>query len=178
MSRTESVERGNHIFAVYPDKETELDEAFKFLKDGFDKDEVVMLITDDISKDKIRARMSKEWNVDVKALESIDYIIIKAAEEWYFPYGAPDAERIKLHWIALTEIVRVRNKKGLRVFADVSEFFKHGFVKELINYEAALEPRFDFPLTAVCAYKSHDVAKLTNEQLKLLIKHHHLTWDQ
>ncbi len=84
MSRTESVERGNHIFAVYPDKETELDEAFKFLKDGFDKDEVVMLITDDISKDKIRARMSKEWNVDVKALESIDYIIIKAAEEGIF----------------------------------------------------------------------------------------------
>lgn len=174
--RTELVEPHNHIIAVYQDKETKLDDAFKFLKSGLDRNEIVMIITDDISKDKIRKRMKNEWNVNVDALEPRDYIIIKTTQEWYFPYGKPSAERINPRWVALTEIARIRGKSGVRAFGDTPAFFKHGFVKELVDYESTLDRNFDIPFTAVCAYDSKDYGSLSSEHLKTLHEHHNTIW--
>lgn len=176
MSHRTELESQNHIIAVYQDKETKLNEAFKFLKSGLDRNEIVMLITDEISKDKIRKRMKNEWKVNVDALESRDYIIIKTAPEWYFPYGTPSAEKINPRWLALTEIARVRGKNGVRVFVDVGAFFKHGFAKELVDYESTLKQKFSIPFIAICAYDSKDVDILSAEQIKALHEHHSIIW--
>ena len=76
-NRLESVELGNHIIAVYQNKEEKLKEAFDFLKQGLDRDEIVMLITDEMPKDKIRQRMRNEWKIDVESLESRDMLLSK-----------------------------------------------------------------------------------------------------
>jgi len=72
MSRLESVHTGNHIIAIYQNQETAFDEAFQFLKNGLDKNEMIMIITDRLSKEHIRNRIktngmfqSKIWNQDM-----------------------------------------------------------------------------------------------------------------
>jgi len=170
------VQLGDHIIAVYQNKEEKLKEAFDFLKQGLDKDEIVMLITDEMSKDKVRQRMQNEWKVDVKSLETRDNIIIKDTSEWYFPYDVPNADRLKMHWLALSEIARVRGRHGIRVVGDTAAFFKRGFVKHLIDYESGLEPKFNIPMTALCAYDSRDVETLSTEQFNILCEHHVILW--
>ena len=70
-SRQESVQIGNHIIAIYQNKEIAFDDAFKFLKNGLDNNEMIMIITDRLSKEVIRRRMKNEWKAPVKNLELV-----------------------------------------------------------------------------------------------------------
>ena len=97
--RLQTIEQGNHIIAVYPNKEEKFNEAFTFLKDGLQGNEVVVFTTTDLPKDEIRARIRNEWKeVDVAELESRGDIIIKTTEEVYFPDGIPDIQRTMALW--------------------------------------------------------------------------------
>src|SRR5919197_1688400 len=75
--RLQTIEQGNHIIAVYTNKDEKFNEAFAFLKDGLQRNEVVVLTTNDLSKDEIRAKMRNECKeVNVAELEASDDIII------------------------------------------------------------------------------------------------------
>ena len=174
--RGQVVETGNHIVVIYPDKETELEEAFEFLKSGLEKNEIIMLITDDIPKDEIRKKIRVEWNVDADTLEKNGYLIIKTTPEWYFPYGLPSAHKLNMVWISMIDYPHIKGKNGVRVFTDMSAFFRYGFVRELLLYESTLEKQFDFPFTVICAYKSKDIETLNQTQQNMLKGHHCLTW--
>jgi hypothetical protein len=174
--RGQTVETGNHIATVYSDKDMELEEALEFLKSGLEKNEIIMLITDGISKDEIRKKIRIEWNVDVDALEKNGYLIIKTTHEWYFQYAQTSAHKLNTVWISMVDYPRIKGKNGMRIFADMSAFFRYGFVRELILYESTLEKEFDFPFTMICAYKSKDFETLNQKQQNTLIKHHRSIW--
>lgn len=176
MARFEHVKIGNHIIAIYPDVKCALDEAFAFLKKGLDQGEVVMLITHALTKDETLDRMSKEWNVDARKLEEASDIIIKTTKEWYFPEDPPDTKRIFAMWNAVVSLSVLRRRNGLRVFAEVAPFFKAGFARKLVDYECDLDPQFEFPLTAVCAYTIDDISSLSAEIVDRLQDHHAQTW--
>ena len=165
MARFENVKIGNHILAIYPDVKCALDEAFAFSKKGLDQGEVVMLITQALTKDETLDRMSEEWNVDARKLEEASDIIVKTTKEWYFPEGPPDTERILAMWNALASLSILRRRNGLRVFAEVALFFNAGFARKLVDYECDLEPQFEFPLTTVCAYTEDDISNLSAENV-------------
>ncbi len=175
-NRLEEVKSGNHIIAIYKDQETKFDEAFKFLKIGLDNNEMIMIITDSISKDKIRRKMENDWNVKTGLLESSNIINIKTTQEWYYSHGFPDPFKIKAFWFAMTEIARIRGKNGLRVFADTHDFFEKGFGNDLINYESTLDSNFDFQFTVICAYDTKDVQGLSQSQREILVSHHNRVW--
>jgi len=175
--RLQTIEQGNHIIAVYPTKEAKFNEAFAFLKAGLEKDEVVIMITTDLSKDEIRARMRNEWKVNVPKLESTGDIIIRTTQEAYFPDGIPNIQRTMALWSTLVENCLGKGKKGMRVFGDMRAFFKNGFTKELLEYESCLEQRFNFPIIGICAYDSEDVDNnITLEQIRQLQQHHNPVW--
>jgi len=176
MSRFEHVKMGSHIIAIYPDVRCTLDGAFAFLKKGLDQGEVVMLITHSLTKEETLDRMSEEWNVGARKLEEASDIIIKTTKEWYFPEGPPDTKRILAMWNAVVSLSVLRRKNGLRVFAEVAPFFKAGFAKNLVDYECDLEPQFEFPLIAVCAYTIDDISSLSAEIVNRLQDHHARTW--
>ena len=123
-SRQESVQIGNHIIAIYQNQEIAFDDAFKFLKNGLDNNEMIMIITDRLSKEAIRRSMKNEWNAPVKNLELVDAIQIKTTQEWYYYHGFPDPAKIKSFWMAMSEIARIRGKTGFRVFADTHDLFR------------------------------------------------------
>jgi hypothetical protein len=174
--RLETLEVGNHVIAVYASKEEKFYEAFAFLKEGLLRNEVVVLTTTDLPKDEIRARMTREWNVDILELESKGDVIIKTTEEIYFPDGVPNIPRTMALWSTLVENSLNKGKRGLRVFGDMASFFRHGYTKELLEYESCLEQRFDFPAIGICAYDSVDIENMTIEQLRQLREPHNPVW--
>jgi hypothetical protein len=175
--RLQTVERGNHIIAVYTNKDEKFNEAFAFLKEGLQRKEVVVLTTSDLPKDEIRARMKSEWGVDVAELESKGDIIIRTTEELYFPDGIPNIQRTMALWSTLVENCLSKGKRGIRVFGDMTAFFRKGFTKELLDYESSLEQRFSFPAIGICAYDSKDIDnKVTSEQIRQLLQHHNPVW--
>ncbi len=176
--RLQTLEVGNHVIAVYPNKEEKFNEAFAFLKDGLQRNEVIVLTTTDLTKDEIRARMRSEWKVDVTKLESKGDIVIRTTEEWYFPDGIPNIQRTMALWSTLVENSLNKGKRGIRVVGDMGAFFKNGFSKELFDYESCLEQRFNFPAIGICAYDSRDIDNMTLEQIRLLQQHHNPIWIQ
>jgi hypothetical protein len=174
--RLQTIEQGNHIIAVYPNNDEKFDEAFAFLKEGLRRNEVVVLTTSGMPKTEIRARMKNDWGVDVTELESRGDIIIRTTEELYFPDGVPNIQRTMALWSILVENCLSKGKRGIRVFGDMTAFFKNGFTKELFDYESSLEQRFDFPAIGICAYDSKDINNMTSEQIRRLQKHHNPVW--
>ena len=177
--RLQTIEQGNHIIAVYPNKDEKFNEAFSFLKEGLRRNEVIVLTTTDLPKNEIRARMRNEWEeVDVTELESRGDIIIRTTEELYFPDGIPNIQRTMALWSTLVENSINKGKRGLRVFGDMAAFFNNGFSKELFDYELYLEQRFNFPAIGICAYDSGHIANMTLEQIRQLQQHHNPVWMQ
>lgn len=175
--RLQTIEKGNHIIAVYPSIEEKFSEAFTFLKDGLERNEVAVMTTTDLPKDEIRARMENEWQLNVAELESQGDVIIRTTEEAYFPDGIPNIQRTIALWSTLVENCLSKGKKGMRVFGDMSAFFKSGFTKELLEYESCLEQRFNFPIIGICAYDSNDIDNnFTLEQIRQLQQHHDPVW--
>ncbi len=175
--RLQTIEKGNHIIAVYTSKEDKFSEAFAFLKDGLERNEVAVMTTTDLPKDEIRARMENEWQLHTADLESQGDVIIRTTEEAYFPDGIPNIQRTIALWSTLVENCLSKGKKGMRVFGDMSAFFKSGFTKELLEYESCLEQRFNFPIIGICAYDSKDIYNnFTIEQIRQLQQHHDTIW--
>jgi hypothetical protein len=79
-------------------------------------------------------------------------------------------------WSALVENCLSKGKRGIRVFGDMTAFFKSGFTKELLEYESCLEQRFNFPAIGICAYDSKDTDIMTLEQIRQLQQHHNPVW--
>ena len=175
--RLQTIEQGNHIIAVYPSKEEKFNEAFTFLKCGLERNEVAVITTTDLPKDEIRIRMENEWQLNVATLESNGDIIIRTTEEAYFPDGIPNIQRTIALWSTLVENCLSKGKRGMRVFGDMSAFFKSGFTKELLEYESCLEQRFNFPVIGICAYDSKDIENnLTLDQIRQLQQQHGIVW--
>jgi hypothetical protein len=175
--RLQTIEQGNHIIAVYPNKDEKFNEAFAFLKDGLQRNEVIIITTTDLPKDEVRARMRNEWKVDVAELESRGNIIIRTTGELYFPDGIPNIQRTITLLSTLAENCLRKGKRGIRVFGDMTAFFKNGFIKELLQYESCLEQRFNFPAIGICAYDSKDIDNnMTLEQIRQLQQYHNPVW--
>ena len=175
--RLKTIEKGNHIIAVYSNKEEKFNEAFAFLKDGLERNEVAVMTTTDLPKEEVRARMRNEWQLNIIDLESRGDIIIRTTKEIYFPDGMPNIQRTIALWSTLVDNCLYKGKKGMRVFGDMSGFFESGFTKELLAYESAMEQRFDFPVIGICAYESKDINNcFTSEQIRQLQQHHNPIW--
>ena len=138
---------GNQLLQFIIQQE-KFNEAFEFLKQGLARNEVAMLITEELTKRRnytdILKRNFKIQNIE-ELIDRGDFII-KSTSEWYFPDGVPSYQRTKVMWAELINLIAKRGKAGLRVVGDVSAFFKYGLQKQLIQYETSLEQKFDFPI--------------------------------
>lgn len=175
--RIQTIEKGNHIIVVYSSKQEKFDEAFVFLKEGLERNEVAVITTTDLPKDEIRARMENDWQLNVDELETRGDVIIRTTEETYFPDGIPNIQRTIALWSTLVENCLSKGKRGIRVFGDMSAFFRSGFTKELLEYESSLEQRFNLPIIGICAYDSKDIDNnFKLDQIRQLQQCHDTIW--
>jgi hypothetical protein len=176
LSLLQALAIGSHVFAIYADTKHELDECFAFLKAGFENGEAVWIAEEDITKEQIRERIRKEWNLEnVEELESKGDITITTSREWYYPDGNFNLEKVMAKWQRAVENAVAHGKKGLRAFDAVDGLLKEGFAEELVAFETVLGSSFKIPFTAICAYKAQDVAdRMTAGQLSTLHLSHGL----
>lgn len=174
--RLQKIKPGHHILSVYPNRKKEIDDALIFLEDGIERNELVMLISDYISKDHIREMMQNCWNYDVGKLEEKNRLFLRTTSEWYFDEEPFSKKHVLKKWKEMAKYARSSDSVGLRVFADMSYFFRNGYSKELINYEKSLEPVLDLPITGVCAYTYQNIDSLNTSEFHSLQDHHSKIW--
>jgi hypothetical protein len=114
--------------------------------------------------------------IDVDRLLSDSSLIFIENKDWYIPDGKVDKDSIKNQWIYLVKKCVSNGKKGLRAFCIMDTFFEHNLIDELVDYESALSPKFDFQFVSVCAYLRSNLEKLSQEQKERMIRSHSHVW--
>jgi hypothetical protein len=176
LSELESLTTGSHVFAVYSDIDQELAECFAFLRAGYEMGEAIWIAEEDLSKDQIRERIRREWNIkNLEELEASGVITITTSREWYYPEGKFDLDQVVVKWHKAVQDAVNHGRRGLRAFDSVDGLLKNGFSEDLVKFEAVLGTSFKIPFTAICAYKAIDISKfMDNEQFSSLHLSHGL----
>ncbi len=169
-----SIKAKTHVMCIFKDEETEFQYALNFLKEGLDKNELVVLINDDFPKTQILEIMEHQWKTDVGTLFKNLDIIIKAPSEIYFPRGHLDPIQIENFFQNVTQYAIEKGKTGIRVFGSTRKTFEKDLAHELLHYEKRLEKEFEIPFTAICPYQKKDIGKLNKEEFDTLKEHHFL----
>jgi hypothetical protein len=177
MSLINSIQDKNHILGVYSSQEQKIKKGLEYLQIGCEqKNEAILIITNESSKDKFRNAITSNWNIfpdELIKIEKSGTIIIKSSYEFYFPTGISNSEPLIIQYSSISNKAIENGKSGLRIFADVGVFFELGYEDDLIEFESLASSSFDFPLTCICAYDSTDIQGLSLTKRKLIFDHHH-----
>jgi hypothetical protein len=174
----DAINVGNHALAVYSDRDRKIQDTLDYLREGLEKrNEAIIFITADLTKEGVRTRMAKEWGLDIADLEARGDILIQTPEEWYLKGGSPDLRRTDSMFLALRDEAVKRGRSGLRGVGDTRVFFERGYVSELIDYESSLERRFDISFTPLCTYSKADFDTLDSDQVRRLKETHSNFWE-
>ncbi len=173
---TNKVGLKDHILACYNSVAEELIEVIRFFENGIKNNECVLFIMGrntniDLLKDTFITN-----GVDVDRLLSDNSLIFMENKKWYIPDGKVDKDRIKSQWTDLVKKCVTNGKKGVRAFCMMDTFFEHNLIEELVDYESALSPKFDFQFVPVCAYLRSDFEKLSQTQKERMIRSHNHIW--
>jgi hypothetical protein len=107
--------------------------------------------------------------IDVTKYEKDQSLIIIDSAKAYFGSSLDIRSFIK----SLTNYAEKIGKKGVCALCDMVAFFQYRGVDELIVHEASLPPKFNINLKAFCFYHKSDYARLTEDQKRELLEHHH-----
>jgi DcmR-like sensory protein len=178
--RTESVQVGHHLMAIYENIDDEINEAYEFLREGLSRNEAVMILTEDVGKHKLLKRIKENESVlggNIEELQKRWNVTIESTSGWYFPDGTtPNPDRIIATFTAMVDLAINNGKKAIRIFGDMSAFFKDGFAMDLLNYESKLGKNFELPLIGVCAFLAENINSLNPKQFEELQECHNAVW--
>ena len=164
---------GTHAMLVYDTQENKRDVLFSHLKLGAGKNRLVYVGTEE-EPSAIRSEMN-EFGVDVEGLEKNGDLSVKNYDEVYIVDGEVDASRIISGFSELSDDARRSGKEGIRASAEMSCFLRARKVDELVDYERALDPVFNFPGKGICGYSLLEMEKAHSlEILWPVIKAHSL----
>jgi DNA-binding response OmpR family regulator len=165
--------RGEHFLVAFETPQELIEQSLQFLKIGLlEKEEDVLLVTDSLPKDKIRGKIAKEWNIDVKNLEYQGRIMLMTFAEWHLIDNKFDIQRSKIMMKKLVRKTIDRGRKGLRSVVDMNPFFSTSMIQNLVAWESSLEKQFDLPITSLCAYSEDNIKQLDNSGIRVMQKHH------
>lgn len=148
----------DHVILFYSNPEDKHLVLFTYLKAGLDNGEAAAYIAGEESVAEVRRAM-KNFGFEVEELEEKHALKVIDYRDWYIIQGKFETSKTMELWKKLYEEAVSKGFKGLRVTGEMSCFFKHGMVRELVEYEAALHRVLDLPIAAICAYNTDVVAK-------------------
>lgn len=164
---------GEHFLVAFETPQELIEQSLQFLKIGLlEKDEDILLVSDELPKDRIRERIAKEWNVDVKNLEENGRITLMTFPEWHLIDGKFDIKRSKTMMVKMVRKALDRGRKGFRSVVDMNPFFSTGMLRHLVSWESSLEKQFDLPITSLCACTRDKVEQLDNSAIVVVQQHH------
>ena len=162
---------GTHVLGVFHD-ENKIDYALAILKQAHEKNESVMLVTDNTTKNSLRQSLTKEWKIDnLEKAEADQTISIKTPQEVFFPSGSFQND-LKSVLEDLTNVAFAKGKSGIRIFLDTTTMFRKNLDKEILKFETTLGKKFNFPCTLICAYRYEDLQQAGKENFQNLRNRH------
>ena len=146
-----------HVLLFYDTPEKKHEVLFNFLATGLASRKGAVYVCSEESPEDIREGM-KAYGIDVNKNEEEGNLIVRNYDGWYIQDGQVEFVRILAGW---KEIYEKFQKKGLglRVTGEVSCFFKHNRVRELLRYEYSLHRVFDIPMESICAYNVNTIVE-------------------
>ncbi len=164
---------GEHFLVAFENRQELIEQSLQFLKIGLlENDEDILLVTDELPKDRIREKISKEWNVDVKSLEQNGRITLMTFPEWHLIDNKFDIQRSKIMMAKMVQKALARGRKGFRSVGDMNPFFDTAMTRQLIDWESSLEKQFELPITSLCAYSQDNIEQFDNSNLMVMQQHH------
>lgn len=140
----------SHDILFYDSYETKNRIAYNYLAAGLSQGEGVVYVCSEEKPEKIEEGMSSH-GIDVEPNLMSGNITIHTWDEWYIINGSVDPYRIINKWNE--EVTRLRSRGlGLRAVGDVTCFFVHDKVRELLRYEYALHKVLTLPMKVICGY--------------------------
>jgi len=140
---------GTHAVAVYDSEDRKQDVLFTHLKLGGKYDGLVYVCSDESPKEAEVAM--KRFGLDVDEREKEGTLSVKNSDEVYIVNGRVDSPRIIKGFSDLAYDYSSRGY-GMRAAAEMSCFFDHRLVDELVTYENDLHRKFSFPAFGLCGY--------------------------
>ena len=84
MNLTNLLGNDRHIFVVYPNKDTEIDDCFSFLKEGMENNEFVLIMLGEPSIHKLYHKVYSEFGKDnAKGIDNSNSVVITLISNWY-----------------------------------------------------------------------------------------------
>ena len=141
----------DHAIFFYANRRDKREVLFTYLKAGLDAGEAAIYVASDESTHEIRRAM-EDFGVNVDQYERTGALRIVDYREWYIIEGKFDIRSIFSLWERSLREAIARGFKGLRVAGEMSCFFRHHMLNELVVYERALHRELEIPMEAICAY--------------------------
>lgn len=158
----------DHAILFYSNPRDKREVLFTYLKAGLDAKEAAIYVASEESPDEIRREM-KEFGLDSEQFEKSGALRVVDYREWYIIEGKFDIGKIFSLWQQSLQEALAKGFKGLRVTGEMSCFFKHHMLNELVIYERALHRELTIPMEAICAYDDSVVLKGAEEDHYLRI---------
>ncbi|MDQ5876771.1 MAG: MEDS domain-containing protein [Thermoproteota archaeon] len=173
MSAVARARSGEHFLIVFETPQELIDQSLQFLKIGLlEKDEDILMVTDALPKDRIREKIAKEWNVDVRSLEASGRITIMTFREWHLIDDKFDIKRSKIMMAEMVQKALDSGRKGFRSVGDMNPFFSTGRIQQLLAWESSLEKQFELPIISLCGYTRDKVEQLDKSAIAVMQQCH------
>jgi len=151
----------DHIIFVYQSQEAKHSVLFHYLKAGLEKGEAAAYVASEETPSQIREAM-KQFGINVEEYEKTNALEIFGYTDIYLINGKFDIKTTMSKWNKLHDEAVARGLKGLRVTGEMSCFFEHNLVEQLVAYERSLHRVLELPIMAICAYNAKMLAKARN----------------
>jgi DNA-binding response OmpR family regulator len=173
MSAVVRARSGEHFLIVFEKPQDLIDQSLQFLKIGLlEKDEDILMVTDALPKDRIREKIAKEWNVDVRSLEASGRITIMTFREWHLIDDKFDIKRSKIMMEKMVQKALNSGRKGFRSVGDMNPFFSTGMIQQLLAWESSLEKQFELPIISLCGYTQDKLEQLDYSAIAVMQQCH------
>ena len=158
---------------IYEDLYASREIYAKFSKKALEQNnEIMLIVTTYETPDTVRDMLS-EYEINVQKHESNGSLVIIDSVQGY--------QRANFYGVLrLIELLAIRaqkdSKSGIVSMSDMGSFFLFSRENELINYELSIPKTIDIRVKAFCCYHKNDFSlRLTKDQQRQLIYHHHRT---
>ena len=147
----------DHVLFFYDTPQKKREVLFNFLATGLASRKGAVYVCSEETPDQIRDGM-RAYGIDVNKNEEEGKLIVRSYDGWYMQDGQVEFVRILAGWKEICEELQKKGL-GLRVTGEVSCFFTHGKVRDLLRYEYALHRVFDIPMEAICAFDVNTIVE-------------------
>jgi hypothetical protein len=101
----------------------------------------------------------RSFGIDVDQLVHRNRLTINNYDRIYIVGGKVNVPAIIESFANMSSAYARNGLEGMRAAAEMSCFFKHNMVKELIDYEYAMHRRLSIPAEGICAYNVRELTE-------------------